>query len=102
VRLELIRSGGIAGLEERRSLDTAALEPNEAQEVEELVATADLDELVRRSPIRGRGADRFQYELRVEREGREQLVTVSEDQIPVRLEALFERIRKRGGRHGER
>jgi hypothetical protein len=102
VRLELIRSGGIAGLEERHSLDTAALEPNEARELEELVAMADLDELVRRSPIRGRGADRFQYELRVEREGRERLVTVSEDQIPVRLEALFEQIRKRGGRHGGR
>jgi hypothetical protein len=88
MRLELIRSGGIGGLSVRRSIDTSKLEAPKAQEVERLVEQLDLDDLSGRSPLRGEGADRFQYDLSVEAEGRQRRVTVAEAEGPAELQKL--------------
>ncbi len=90
MRLELTRSGGIGGLSETRSIDTGALEAPEAREVERLASQVDLAGLARRSPVRGRGADRFQYDLVVEAEGRRSEVSVAEDAAPPELDELVE------------
>jgi len=100
VRLDLVRSGGIAGLQQWSSLDTATLAPNEARELERLVAAADIDELERRSPIRSDGADRFEYELRIEQSGQERRITVAEDKVPLRLRSVFKRIEQQLPRQG--
>jgi len=89
VRLELTRSGGIGGLSETRSIDTSALEEPKAQELERLASRADLAALAQRSPLRGRGGDRFQYDLTVEAEGRRSQVTVAEDVVPPELDELI-------------
>jgi Thermolysin metallopeptidase, alpha-helical domain len=53
--------------------------------------------LAQASPMQGRGADRFQYELTIEgRDGRHELV-MSEDKVPDELRALMDRL-KGGGR----
>lgn len=96
MRLELTRSGGIAGLQKRRSLDTEALSSDDASELERLVSELDLEDLERRSPIRGRGADRFQYDLHVKRQGGEHRVVVSEDEVPASLKAVLDQVLRRG------
>ncbi len=89
MRLELTRSGGIGGLSVTRSIDTSALEAPKARELERLASRVDLAALAQRSPLRGRGADRFQYDLVVEAEGRRSQVTVAEDVVPPELDELM-------------
>jgi hypothetical protein len=89
VRLELTRSGGIGGLSLTRSIDTNALATPESQEVERLAAQLDLAGLAQRSPLRGSGGDRFQYDLSVDEQGRRYQVTAAEDVLPPELKELF-------------
>jgi hypothetical protein len=96
MRLELIRSGGIANLRTRRSLDTASLSPDEGRRLEALLDETDIEGLERRSPIRGPGADRFQYDLRVAREGTERRVVISESEVPPSLSTVLEEVLSRG------
>ena len=98
LRIELTRSGGYAGLTKKLGeLDTAELPEDEAREIEELVRKAGAPALAQASPMQGRGADRFQYELTIEGpDGRHELV-MSEDKVPDELRALMDRL-KGGGR----
>lgn len=74
-------------------LDTAELPETEAREIEELVRKADVPFLAAASPLRGKGADRFQYDLTIEGpDGRHEL-TMSEDRIPDELRPLIDRVR---------
>jgi hypothetical protein len=45
------------------------------------------------SPMRGKGADRYQYELTIEDEVGRRHVVVSEDQVPEELRPLLDRVR---------
>jgi hypothetical protein len=81
-RIELVRSGGFAGITRRSSLDVGE---EEAAEVERL-----LDELPAADPPRG--ADRFQYELRVTRGDRTRSVTLHEGAIPDAIRPLIDRL----------
>jgi hypothetical protein len=96
VRLDVIRSGGFANLRVPAHLDTSELPPEEAQEIEALVAELDLESLAERSPLRGRGADRFQYDLTVTREDEEHRVIASESEVSPELRALIDRVLTRG------
>ncbi len=71
-----------------RLIDTSALEAPMAAEVEHLASKLDLAGLARRSPLRGRGTDRFQYDLSVEAGGRRYQVTAAEDAVPPELKEL--------------
>lgn len=74
-------------------LDTAELPDADAREIEELVRSSDVPALEEASPMRGEGADRFQYDLVIEDdEGRREL-TMSEDKIPNELRPLIDRLR---------
>ena len=97
LKIELVRSGGFGNLSLRRAEDTEDLPAEEAAEVEQLVAGADLDELAARSPIRGRGADRFQYDLVVTEGEKARQVSITEDASSAELRALFERLLAGGG-----
>jgi hypothetical protein len=81
-RIELVRSGGFAGITRRSSLDVSE---GEAAEVERL-----LDELP--PADRPRGADRFQYELRVTRGGETRAATLHEGAIPEEIRPLIDRL----------
>jgi hypothetical protein len=56
------QTGGFAGLSRGCDLDSAALSPSDAAELERLVRAAGLDKL---KSARGPGADRQQYEIEV-------------------------------------
>ena len=54
---------------------------------------ADVATLAAASPMRGKGADRFQYELTIEdADGRHELA-MSEDRIPDELRPLIDRLK---------
>jgi emfourin len=94
LRIELTRSGGFAGLSTNLGeLDTSELPESEAREVEALVEKADLPKLLAASPVRGGGADRFQYHLVIEDESGRRELTVSEDKLPDELRPLVDRLR---------
>jgi hypothetical protein len=89
-RIELVRSGGVAGVTRRWSLDSADLSPKEAAEFEPLLAA--LDDAPAAAPP---GADRFQYELRVTRGEQTRTVTLHEGAIPAELRPLIDRLTRR-------
>jgi hypothetical protein len=97
LRIELTRSGGFAGLTSKLGeLDTSELPEAEAREIEAMVEKANVPKLVAASPIRGKGADRFQYHLAIEDEGGRRELTVSEDQMPETLRPLVDRVKAAG------
>ncbi len=97
LRIELTRSGGFAGLTTTvGELDTSELPEDEAREVEAMVHEADMPKLLTDSPIKGKGADRFQYHLALEDDSGRRELTVSEDQMPEELRPLVERLRAAG------
>ena len=74
-------------------LDTAELPDADAREIEELVKSADVPALEEASPMRGGGADRFQYDLVIEDDDGRRELTMSEDKIPNELRPLIDRLR---------
>ncbi|MEJ7656531.1 MAG: protealysin inhibitor emfourin [Thermoleophilaceae bacterium] len=100
MQLDVVRSGGFANLRFPASLDTDELPRAEAQEIEALVGEIDLKSLAERSPLRGAGADRFQYELKVVRDGAEYRVIASESEVPPELRAVIDRVLTQGSAPG--
>jgi hypothetical protein len=97
LRIELTRSGGFAGLTTKLGeLDTTELPEVEARELEAMVQKADVAKLASASPIKGKGADRFQYHLAVEDEAGRHELTVSEDRLPEELRPLVDRMKAAG------
>jgi hypothetical protein len=74
-------------------LDTAELPDADARKIDELVKSADVPALEEASPMRGGGADRFQYDLVIEDDDGRRQVTMSEDKIPNELRPLIDRLR---------
>ena len=100
MRLDVVRSGGFANLRVPAHLDTSELPPEEAQEIEALVRRVSLEDLAERSPLRGPGADRFQYDVKVTREEGEQRVIASESEVSPELRALIDTVLARGAAPG--
>jgi hypothetical protein len=57
------------------------------------VAKADVPALAEASPMRGSGADRFQFDLTIEDASGRRELTMSEDRIPAELRPLIDRIK---------
>lgn len=96
MRIEVRRSGGFANIGSTVSLDSNDLAESEVRRLKELLDAARIDDLAARSPIRGRGADRFQYDLIVTREGGLRHVTVAEDALSPELREVIDRVLDRG------
>jgi hypothetical protein len=82
VRFE--RSGGLAGASVGASLDSAELGQSEADELRGLLDRVDLGA---QSPP-PRGADRFQYDITIERSGQSRSVTAYDGSMSPQLKAL--------------
>jgi hypothetical protein len=105
LQIELVRSGGFAGMSVPVHLGPGELEPEEAAEVERLLP--ELEALGGASGASGGGAsgapaggaDRFQYDLTVVRGDRRHHVTVGEGNLTRDQRALFKRLmaRRRAG-----
>jgi len=92
-RIELVRSGGVAGVRRQWSLDPEDLSADETAEVERLLAG--LDDVPVQPAQPGGGADRFQYDLRVTRGGETRTVTVRDGAIPAAIRPLIDRLTSR-------
>ena len=99
LRIELARSGGVAGITVRSALDTAELPPDEARRVETMLDEIDLSALPPPGPRAG-AVDRFQYDLVITRGGRRQVVSVGEKELTPALRRLVQEVlaRRQGGK----
>jgi emfourin len=93
-RVELVRSGGFAGLSLRAEVDTAAVDDPDAAWVDEALAGVDVDALAAGvTTPGGPGApDRFTYRLAVDRDGRRSELTFGERAVPEPLRPVVDRL----------
>ena len=87
--IEVTRTGGLANLRRRVQVDTEELPAEQRDHVTSLVEGLDLDDLEQRSPLRGPGADRFEYDITITQGGREQHVFIEESRLSDDLQELL-------------
>jgi hypothetical protein len=92
IRIDLVRSGGFAGISRRASVDTDALPPAEAGRIAELVGAVDFDALAALATGPPGRPDRFQYDLDVRQGGRHHHLTLGERDAPPELRALIDHV----------
>jgi hypothetical protein len=93
MKIRFLQTGGFAGLARGCELDARALPRADADELARLLATVKLEAV---KPARGRGADRRQYDLVVEREGEPAVeVRFDDSALSDELAALVTFLRKR-------
>ncbi|KAB8332853.1 hypothetical protein SD80_013200 [Scytonema tolypothrichoides VB-61278] len=90
MRISFERTGGFAGISRKKTVDTANIAANEADQLPRLVEAADFFNLPEKITASATQPDRFQYKLTIEEEGREHTVTVSEAALPGTLRPLIE------------
>jgi hypothetical protein len=92
IHIDLVRSGGFAGVSRRASADTDTLPPAEAARLAELVHAVDFDALANLATGPPRRPDRFQYDLDVREGGRRHQLTLGERDAPPELRALIDHV----------
>ncbi|HEX6675112.1 MAG TPA: protealysin inhibitor emfourin [Actinomycetes bacterium] len=92
IRIDLVRSGGFAGISRRASVDTGTLPPAEAARIAELVKAVDFDALGTLAAGPPGRPDRFQYDLDVHEGGRHHHLTLGERDAPPELRALIDHV----------
>jgi hypothetical protein len=87
-RIRLERSGGLAGLDLTANVDSASLSPDDAAHLMSL-----LDKIKSQGPpVPPKGADRFQYDIQLERDGKVQTITAYDGSMSPELKALTDRV----------
>jgi hypothetical protein len=99
--IEFERTGGFAGMRLAATIDTASLQPNEAQVLHDLVVDAGFFDLPAHIERRDKGADRFHYVLTVQASGQQHTIEVGESAISDALRPLIDKLTMlaRSGRH---
>jgi hypothetical protein len=83
MKIQFERTGGFSPAMRREcTLDSAALPPQKARELHDLVQAADVFALPGQGEPPKAAADTFQYKLRVEHEGKEHTVQLDQTSIP--------------------
>ena len=93
-RIEFERSGGFAGIPLRSTTDSRELTPDEAREIDQLLEQVDFEALAKAAETSsGRSAaDRFQYDLTLERGDQQLHLRLGEQDVPPMLRPLLERL----------
>ncbi|MGZ4590551.1 MAG: protealysin inhibitor emfourin [Actinomycetes bacterium] len=110
-RIELVRSGGVAGISLRATVDTTAPDDPDAAWFDQALDGVDLRGLAGQTAEGGAGAergggagagqpDRFQYRLAVERGGERHEVSFGEAALPEGLRPVVDRLVQRARRRG--
>jgi hypothetical protein len=89
VRVHLVRSGGFAGITVQARVDSATLPAEEAKELAALLDRLDLADLSERASYPTRGADRFNYDLTIQRGESRYHVALPENAVPPDLRPLL-------------
>jgi hypothetical protein len=92
IRIDLVRSGGFAGVSLAASLDTGRLPPEEARAVTELVDRVDFAALAARAASPSRVPDAFQYDLTVSRGRERHQLSLGESAVTPELRPLLDRL----------
>lgn len=94
MKINFERTGGFTAIPFRANLDTDSMPPDQAREVEDLVRQADFFNLPASiesgGPAGTPGADRFQYKISVESQGRTHTVRTTEVSAPEELLPLID------------
>lgn len=85
VVVRVVRSGGVAGFVRRYEVDSESLDPGLRAELDGLLAAADFEA---GPPAPPPGADRFQYDVEVERGASVCRVTAYDGAVPPALGAV--------------
>jgi hypothetical protein len=99
IRVEFERTGGFGGVVVRRTVDTATLAPEDADELRMLLDRADLDgvrPVPRTSPV----PDAQHYQLFVVRGDRQWTVALSDPEVPATLRPLLRYLAAAGQAEG--
>ena len=92
MRIEFVRTGGFAGMRMASTVNTDSLSPDEARALRESVDAAHFFDLPSTLTSPTPGADRFQYKITVEAEGRRHTVELGEAAVPENLQPLIQRL----------
>lgn len=95
-RVHFRRTGGLAAFKPLETSVAIDDEPGEqAAELARLLDEADVPSLAQRSFPPAPGADQFEYELTVEREGERHEVTLGQSQVPGDVRPLIKQLERR-------
>ena len=89
IHLQLVQSGGLAGLTLVAEVDVDDLPPDAAVLVRRALDSVDLPGLAVRPPPPPAGPDRFSYELTVDCAGERRCVKLQEPEVPAELRPLL-------------
>jgi len=89
MHITLQRTGGFTGIPMTKKIDGAAMPPEEAAKLRNMVDKAQFFQLPPIIPAKPQ-PDRFQYEIRIEQDGKEHSVIVDETAVPARLKPLMQ------------
>lgn len=90
MRIEFVRTGGFAGMRLAAIIDSQDLSAEDAATLEKLLQEADIFNLPETGPAVARGADRFQYQIKISREEGERTLVLSEAALNEPLRALLD------------
>jgi hypothetical protein len=93
MKISYRRTGGFAGMVMRYEVDTNSLSTEEAEELSQMVDSADFFALPSEISSTGTGADQFEYQLIVETEGQQHTVKVGDAVVPEDLWPLLNKLR---------
>jgi hypothetical protein len=97
LKIDFARSGGLGGMIARTRVDADELPDPEAEELERLVDDVDLEGVAGAPPAPGQ-PDRYQYDLVVERGGRQHEITLPEEEVPEPMRPLVDKLVERAER----
>jgi hypothetical protein len=99
MKIEYVRSGGLAGLRQSYSASSDALSADEQSQLSQLIEDSRFFDQPEMIGTGGSGADRFQYRISVEDDGRSHTVQVGEDAVPAELRPLISWLANASRRH---
>lgn len=92
MRIEFERSGGFTGMRIHITIDTETLPSEQAKELESLVDAAGFFELPAIVSTPSSGADRLNYRISIEAEGKKHTIETSDAVAPDSLRPLLRRL----------
>ncbi len=92
MRICVLRTGGFTGIPMRAEVDTHSLDPEDRESLEELVNSANFFDLPEQIQSHGRGADRFNYKITLNKDEQSHTIELSEANMPEDLQALVQQV----------
>ncbi len=96
MRIEFKRSGGFGNIPRSVTWDTDAMSAEDARELTQLVDAASF--FNQPQELRSGGADKFQYTIRIDRDGQTHTVQADERALPANLAPLVKKLEAAAGK----